>query len=208
MIRHTAHGTERSNVVETVRVAIPSGDAAGAATWNPPSIVAHTANDDRGGCARGTAAEGDLRRARARRDRLDPARAVRPRRERKRAYANDALPIECGQTISQPLVVARMLELLELAPEDRVLDVGTGSGYHAALLALLAGGVDDRAPPRAECTSRRRDRRARTRQRLVRGRRRVGRIRLGGAIRRDQRRCGDRRGVPPRSSGSSPPAGG
>jgi protein-L-isoaspartate(D-aspartate) O-methyltransferase len=61
-----------------------------------------------------------------------------PRRERKRAYANVALPIECGQTISQPLVVARMLELLELSAEDRVLDVGTGSGYHAALLALLA----------------------------------------------------------------------
>jgi protein-L-isoaspartate(D-aspartate) O-methyltransferase len=60
---------------------------------------------------------------------------------RDRAYANVALPIACGQTISQPLVVARMLELLELAPSDRVLDVGTGSGYHAALLALLAGEV-------------------------------------------------------------------
>jgi protein-L-isoaspartate(D-aspartate) O-methyltransferase len=61
-----------------------------------------------------------------------------PARSRRRAYANVALPIECGQTISQPLVVARMLELLELEPSDRVLDVGTGSGYHAALLALLA----------------------------------------------------------------------
>jgi protein-L-isoaspartate(D-aspartate) O-methyltransferase len=58
-----------------------------------------------------------------------------------RAYENSALPIGCNQTISQPLVVARMLELLELRPGDRVLDVGTGSGYHAALLARLAGHV-------------------------------------------------------------------
>lgn len=64
-----------------------------------------------------------------------------PEAERGRAYENVALPIACGQTISQPLVVARMLELLELTPQDSVLDVGTGSGYHAALLALLAGEV-------------------------------------------------------------------
>jgi protein-L-isoaspartate(D-aspartate) O-methyltransferase len=64
-----------------------------------------------------------------------------PKSERRRAYANVALPIACEQTISQPLVVARMLEVLELRPTDRVLDVGTGSGYHAALLALLAGEV-------------------------------------------------------------------
>jgi protein-L-isoaspartate(D-aspartate) O-methyltransferase len=64
-----------------------------------------------------------------------------PLAERERAYENVALPIACGQTISQPLVVARMLELLELGPGDRVLDVGTGSGYHAALLAHLADRV-------------------------------------------------------------------
>ena len=57
---------------------------------------------------------------------------------RDRAYDNEALPIAGGQTISQPLVVARMLELLELSGDELVLDVGTGSGYHAALLALLA----------------------------------------------------------------------
>ena len=64
-----------------------------------------------------------------------------PRRERKRAYDNVALPINCGQTISQPLVVARMLEMLALRADDRALDVGTGSGYHAALLALLCDHV-------------------------------------------------------------------
>jgi protein-L-isoaspartate(D-aspartate) O-methyltransferase len=60
---------------------------------------------------------------------------------RGRAYENVALPIGQGQTISQPLVVARMTELLQLRPQDRVLDVGTGSGYHAAVLARLAAHV-------------------------------------------------------------------
>jgi protein-L-isoaspartate(D-aspartate) O-methyltransferase len=57
------------------------------------------------------------------------------------AWDNVPLPIGVGQTISQPLVVARMLEVLHLKPTDRVLDVGTGSGYHAALLARLAAHV-------------------------------------------------------------------
>jgi protein-L-isoaspartate(D-aspartate) O-methyltransferase len=64
-----------------------------------------------------------------------------PESERHRAYENVALPIACEQTISQPLVVARMLETLALQPTDRVLDIGTGSGYHAALLALLSDHV-------------------------------------------------------------------
>jgi protein-L-isoaspartate(D-aspartate) O-methyltransferase len=64
-----------------------------------------------------------------------------PESELGRAYENVALPIGAGQTISQPMVVARMLEVLALEPTDRVLDVGTGSGYHAALLSLLAGHV-------------------------------------------------------------------
>jgi protein-L-isoaspartate(D-aspartate) O-methyltransferase len=64
-----------------------------------------------------------------------------PHAERARAYENTALPIDCEQTISQPVVVARMLELLELERSDRVLDVGTGSGYHAALLGRLVAEV-------------------------------------------------------------------
>ena len=70
-----------------------------------------------------------------------PREAFVPEELRAHAYDNTALGIGCGQTISQPLVVARMTELLELRPTDRVLDVGTGSGYHAAVLAELAGHV-------------------------------------------------------------------
>src|SRR5215210_7217123 len=54
------------------------------------------------------------------------------------AWDNTALPIGSGQTISQPVVVARMCELLELDGDEKVLDVGTGSGYHAAVLAQVA----------------------------------------------------------------------
>jgi len=57
------------------------------------------------------------------------------------AYDNRPLPIEHGQTISQPFVVALMTELLDLQPEHTVLEVGTGSGYQAAVLAELAGEV-------------------------------------------------------------------
>jgi protein-L-isoaspartate(D-aspartate) O-methyltransferase len=57
------------------------------------------------------------------------------------AYDNRPLPIGHGQTISQPFVVALMTELLDLQPNDSVLEVGTGSGYQAAVLAELAGTV-------------------------------------------------------------------
>ena len=64
-----------------------------------------------------------------------------PHRLRGRAYENEPLAIGGGQTISQPLVVARMLSMLDIRPGDRVLDVGTGSGWHAALLARLGARV-------------------------------------------------------------------
>jgi protein-L-isoaspartate(D-aspartate) O-methyltransferase len=54
------------------------------------------------------------------------------------AYADQALPISCGQTISQPYVVAYMTEQLDVKPPHRVLEVGTGSGYQAAVLSRLA----------------------------------------------------------------------
>jgi len=57
------------------------------------------------------------------------------------AYDDRALPIDAGQTISQPYMVARMTELLVVEPGDRVLEIGTGSGYQAAVLARLGARV-------------------------------------------------------------------
>ncbi len=64
-----------------------------------------------------------------------------PRSHRHLAYTDHALPIGDGQTISQPYIVALMTELLELRPGDRVLEVGTGSGYQAAVLAEITSEV-------------------------------------------------------------------
>lgn len=61
-----------------------------------------------------------------------------PEALREQAYGDFALPIGEGQTISQPLTVARMLEALSLAGKERVLEVGTGSGYQTAILSRLA----------------------------------------------------------------------
>src|SRR5436305_4842349 len=71
---------------------------------------------------------------------------------RDRAYADAALPIGDGQTISQPYMVARICEALALTGRERVLDVGSGSGYQAAVLAELAAEVDtiERIPELAE----------------------------------------------------------
>ena len=54
------------------------------------------------------------------------------------AYLDSALPIDCGQTISQPFIVAYMTEKLELTGKEKVLEIGTGSGFQAAVLAQLA----------------------------------------------------------------------
>ncbi|MBN1994594.1 MAG: protein-L-isoaspartate(D-aspartate) O-methyltransferase [Anaerolineae bacterium] len=58
-----------------------------------------------------------------------------------RAYEDHPLPIGYGQTISQPYIVAVMTELLELQPSDKVLEIGTGSGYQAAILAEITNEV-------------------------------------------------------------------
>lgn len=60
---------------------------------------------------------------------------------RDHSYDNVALPIDRGQTISQPYIVAAMTQALQLQPDDRVLEIGTGSGYQAAILAELAAEV-------------------------------------------------------------------
>ena len=60
---------------------------------------------------------------------------------KEQAYHDHALPIDCGQTISQPYVVAYMTELLELQSHHRVLEIGTGSGYQAAVLSRIAAHV-------------------------------------------------------------------
>jgi len=70
-------------------------------------------------------------------ERMDRGHFVRGTFE-ERAYEDTPLPIACGQTISQPSVVGLMTQALEVSPRDKVLEVGTGSGYQAAILSLLA----------------------------------------------------------------------
>jgi protein-L-isoaspartate(D-aspartate) O-methyltransferase len=70
-----------------------------------------------------------------------PREMFMPESLRDQAYQDHAMPIECGQTISQPYVVAYMTELLELQPQHRVLEIGTGSGYQAAVISRIASQV-------------------------------------------------------------------
>jgi len=81
-----------------------------------------------------------------------PREAFVPQGLRPRAYDDAALPIGAGQTISQPYMVARICEALGVRPGERVLDVGTGSGYQAAVLAELGADVHtiERVPELAE----------------------------------------------------------
>lgn len=67
-----------------------------------------------------------------------PREAFVPAEFRAEAYADRALPIDCEQTISQPLIVAMMTEALQLNGSERVLEIGTGSGYQAAVLSRVA----------------------------------------------------------------------
>jgi protein-L-isoaspartate(D-aspartate) O-methyltransferase len=70
-----------------------------------------------------------------------PREAFVPAEIAHEAYQDSALPIDCNQTISQPIIVAMMTEALQLKGSEKVLEVGTGSGYQAAILAELATAV-------------------------------------------------------------------
>lgn len=80
-----------------------------------------------------------------------------PEALRSQAYKDNALPLSAGQTISQPYIVARMTELLELKGRERVLEIGSGSGYQTAVLAMIARkvfAVERIAPLAAEAKER------------------------------------------------------
>lgn len=70
-----------------------------------------------------------------------PRESFVPNRYADLASRDVALPIPCGQTMSEPFIVARMMEFLVLTPENRVLEIGAGSGYATAILARLSGSV-------------------------------------------------------------------
>ena len=70
-----------------------------------------------------------------------PREAFVPEHLQEFSYEDSAMPIEAGQTISQPYIVARMLELAEIKPGDKVLEVGAGSGYAAAVMSRMANKV-------------------------------------------------------------------
>lgn len=114
-------------------------------------VFAFLSNDDRRDQplqrARALMVEGQLRARGIRDERVLSAMAKVPReafispQDSPNAYGDHPLPIGAGQTISQPYIVAAMVEKLELRPGDRVLEIGTGTGYEAAVLGELASQI-------------------------------------------------------------------
>jgi protein-L-isoaspartate(D-aspartate) O-methyltransferase len=123
----------------------------------------HNASGDTFGEQRRDMVERQLRRSGIRAENVLDAMGAVPRerfvppREEPRAYADGALPIEHGQSISQPYMVGLMTEALALTGPERVLEIGTGTGYQAAVLAKLCEQVFsvERIPELAETASRR-----------------------------------------------------
>jgi protein-L-isoaspartate(D-aspartate) O-methyltransferase len=115
--------------------AVPADDRADERRRMVETIEAHARSPD-SGVAGGTL---DLRVLEALR--AVPRHAFVPDEAAKAAYADRPLPIGLGQTISQPYIVALMTHLVDAKPGDRVLEIGTGSGYQAAVLAQLVGEV-------------------------------------------------------------------
>ena len=108
---------------------------------------------------------------------------------RRRAYDDSPLPIEDDQTISQPYIVALMLDAARIGPDDRVLEIGAGSGYASAAASLHRRARDrDRAPRRPRRERRRAAGPARLRQGRDPSRRRQRRLARGRAVRRHPRR--------------------
>src|ERR1017187_712751 len=130
--------------------------------------------------------------------------------DREEAYADRALPIGSGQTISQPLMVAIILEALQLRAGEIALDIGTGSGYQAAVMVACGARVIsvERIPELANQAAQRLERlragpgRGARRGRGGRAPRRQHRPSRPSPIRRDRRR----RGRPPPAGGAGPPA--
>ncbi len=109
--------------------------------------MAANPNSDPLAIERSQMVEEQLRRRGVRDQRVLQAMNTVPREEfvvdryRDQAYADHPLPIPLGQTVSQPLIVARMVEAAEIKPGSKVLEVGTGTGYQAAILAQLGARV-------------------------------------------------------------------
>jgi len=112
-----------------------SETAAPAKPWSPPTFAERRA--ERGEMVKGIQAYGLRDKAVLDAMRAAPRHAFVPETHARRAYADTPLPIGHGQTISQPYMVAEMTRLLDLGPKDTVLEVGTGSGYQAAVLTHL-----------------------------------------------------------------------